>query len=297
MSIKLEQYKIFNEAASSLSFSTAARNLFISQSAVSQTISTLEKELNTQLFIRQSKGVVLTNEGTLLYQQISQALSIITDVENSIANQNILIGGELRIGTGDTLCKHFVLPIITKFHEKYPDVLIKVINRPSSETISLLKTGQVDLAIVNMPIHEEGVLIEPCFIVHDVFVGSKPDEKFYNFKEIAKLPLIMLETSSVSRRYIDDLFASSGILINPNIELGAHDLLIDFAANDLGVACVIKEFCEKELLDKKIYIKKTSQVIQARTVGYAYLERRTLTPAAAKFIAMSKELTQIQEID
>ena len=53
MNIKLEQYKIFNEAASTLSFSLAARNLFISQSAVSQAIHTLEKELNTQLFIRQ----------------------------------------------------------------------------------------------------------------------------------------------------------------------------------------------------------------------------------------------------
>ena len=55
MTIKLEQYKIFNEAASTQSFSLAARNLFISQSAVSQAIHLLEKELQTQLFIRQSK--------------------------------------------------------------------------------------------------------------------------------------------------------------------------------------------------------------------------------------------------
>ena len=69
MNIKLEQYKIFNEAASTLSFSLAARNLFISQSAVSQAIHTLEKELNTQLFIRQSKGVVLTKD-CLLYTSL-----------------------------------------------------------------------------------------------------------------------------------------------------------------------------------------------------------------------------------
>ena len=66
MNIKLEQYKIFNEAASTLSFSLAARNLYISQSAVSQTIKILEKELNTQLFIRQSKGVILTKYHKLL---------------------------------------------------------------------------------------------------------------------------------------------------------------------------------------------------------------------------------------
>ena len=73
MNIKLEQYKIFNEAASTLSFSLAARNLFISQSAVSQAIRLLEKELHTQLFIRQSKGVILTKEGQILHQKISKA--------------------------------------------------------------------------------------------------------------------------------------------------------------------------------------------------------------------------------
>ena len=87
MNIKLEQYKIFNEAASTLSFSLAARNLYISQSAISQTIKILEKELNTQLFIRQSKGVLLTKEGEILHQKISQALTLITDAENEINNQ------------------------------------------------------------------------------------------------------------------------------------------------------------------------------------------------------------------
>ena len=69
--IKLEQYKIFNEAASTLSFSQAAKNLYISQSAVSQTIHALEKELHTQLFIRKSKGVTLTKEGMLLHNNIT----------------------------------------------------------------------------------------------------------------------------------------------------------------------------------------------------------------------------------
>ncbi|MEG0684346.1 MAG: LysR family transcriptional regulator, partial [Coprobacillus sp.] len=103
MNIKLEQYKIFNEAASTLSFSLAARNLFITQSAVSQTITTLERELNTQLFIRKSKGVILTKEGELLHQKISHALSLITSVENQIMNLHDLSKGELIIGAGDTL--------------------------------------------------------------------------------------------------------------------------------------------------------------------------------------------------
>ena len=89
MNIKLEQYKIFNEAASTLSFSLAARNLFISQSAVSQAIHTLEKELNTQLFIRQSKGVLLTKEGKLLAQKISAALALKTKLSINMNSQKV----------------------------------------------------------------------------------------------------------------------------------------------------------------------------------------------------------------
>ena len=93
MNIKLEQYKIFNECAATLSFSLASRNLFISQSAVSQSITSLEKELNTQLFIRQSKGVTLTKEGEMLYKQINEALSIINSAQNQITNLQDLTEG------------------------------------------------------------------------------------------------------------------------------------------------------------------------------------------------------------
>ena len=108
MYIKLEQYKIFNEAATTLSFSTAARNLFISQSAVSQTISSIEKELQIQLFVRNSKGVTLTKEGKLLHQQIDQALALITGVENQLSNYHELKEGELIIGAGDTFSEYFL---------------------------------------------------------------------------------------------------------------------------------------------------------------------------------------------
>ena len=136
MNIKLEQYKIFNEAASTLSFSLAARNLFISQSAVSQAIHTLEKELNTQLFIRQSKGVLLTKEGKLLAQKISAALALITSAENQIVNQHELTKGELTIGAGDTLSENYIMPYLVKFNKLYPQVIIKMVNRTSLESSS-----------------------------------------------------------------------------------------------------------------------------------------------------------------
>ncbi len=286
MNIKLEQYKIFNEAAATQSFSIASRNLYITQSAVSQAILALEKELQTQLFIRHSKGVTLTNEGMLLYKNINQALSIITSAENQLVNYHTLSEGELVIGTGDTLSKHYVLPYITQFHELYPAVNIKVVNRTSMETIELLKSGQIDLGFVNMPITEETIKVTPCLKIHDIFVSNYPDFKTYTYKELSQLPLIMLETTANSRRYIDSIFAQEGILLNPNIELGAHDLLIDFVKSNLGVACVTKEFVKEALDKQEVYPLDITPPIQARHIGYAYLKRRTLSPACLKFIEL-----------
>ncbi|KXU39633.1 MAG: LysR family transcriptional regulator [Longibaculum muris] len=286
MNIKLEQYKIFNEAASTLSFSLAARNLFISQSAVSQAIHTLEKELNTQLFIRQSKGVVLTKEGEMLYTKISQALSLITSAENQIGHLHDLTKGELTIGAGDTLSENYIMPYLVKFNQLYPQVTIKMVNRTSLEIIDLLKNGQIEIGFVNMPLHDEAITIQECLQVHDIFVSKNSEEKVYSLQELSHESLILLERSSNSRQYVDYHFASQGLLLTSSIELGSHDLLLEAAKNNLGKACVIKEFSLEELNNQDIYEIKINPPIPKRSIGYAHLTRKTLTPAALKFIEL-----------
>ena len=240
MNIKLEQYKIFNDAATTLSFSTAARNLFISQSAVSQTISSIEKELQTQLFVRNSKGVSLTKEGKLLHQQIDQALFLITEAENQLSNYHDLKDGQLVIGAGDSFSEYFLTDYIVKFKQLYPGVKIKVINRTSLETRELLKSDQIDIGFLNLPIKDDSLIIKECFQVHDIFVSKNKDEYYYTFEEIVKKPLILLEKSSNTRNYLDNFFAKKGLLLKPTIELGAHNLLLDFARANLGISCVIR---------------------------------------------------------
>ena len=286
MNIKLEQYKIFNEAASTLSFSLAARNLFISQSAVSQAIRLLEKELHTQLFIRQSKGVILTKEGQILHQKISEALSLITSAENQIAHFHELNQGELLIGAGDTLSENYIMPYLVLFHQHYPHVKIKMVNRTSLEIIDLLKTGDIDLGFINMPLYDEAITIRECLQIHDIFVSSHQDTHSYTMEELVNEPLIMLEKNSNSRQFVDDYFAMQGFLLNPSIELGSHNLLLEAAKNHLGKACVIKEFSQHELDSHQIYEVNLTHALPKRSIGYAYLSRKTLTPATSKFIEL-----------
>ncbi|QSX05391.1 LysR family transcriptional regulator [Sedimentibacter sp. zth1] len=289
MNIKLGQYRIFNEAASTLSFSKAASNLYISQSAVSQSISAIEKELETTLFIRQSKSVSLTREGEMLYKHINQALNLITNAENEIINYCDLKKGELVIGASDTLCQYFLPPFLVKYHQRYPNIKMKVLNRTSFQTIELLKSGQIDIGFLNLPIMDESLHIAQCMKVHDIFVSSKRDDRVYKTKEIAEMPLILLEKNSNSRTFVDNHFAKSGLLLDANVELGAHELLIKMAQLDFGVSCVIKEFSKDYLEKGLVYELKIEDPIPERSIGYSYLKRRTLPAPTLKFLELLKE--------
>ena len=103
MYIKYELYKVFYNVAKTLSFSEASKKLFISQSAVSQSIKALEKKLDQTLFIRSTKRVKLTPEGEILFKHIEPAVNLIIRGENQIMDANDLNGGQLRIGATDTI--------------------------------------------------------------------------------------------------------------------------------------------------------------------------------------------------
>ena len=103
MDINYELYKVFYYVAKTLSFSEASKKLFISQSAVSQSIKALEKKLDQTLFIRSTKRVKLTPEGEILFKHIEPAINLIIRGENQIMDAKALNGGQLRIGASDTI--------------------------------------------------------------------------------------------------------------------------------------------------------------------------------------------------
>ena len=138
MDINYELYKVFYYVGKTLSFSEASKELFISQSAVSQSIKVLEKRLNQTLFIRSTKRVKLTKEGEMLFKHIEPAINLINRGESQIMEAGTLNGGQLRIGASDTICRYYLVPFLNDFHQKYPKVHIKVTNGTSLQCVELL---------------------------------------------------------------------------------------------------------------------------------------------------------------
>lgn len=290
MKTKLENYRVFYEVATNLSFSKASEKLFISQSAVSQAIKQLEFNLETTLFRRYAKGVMLTNEGEALFEYVEEALNNLNVAEKKLSDMKNLEVGTLSIGAGDTIASQFLLPYLEKFHTLYPHINLQVYNRTSLEMINLVKNAKVDIAFINLPIKDKDIKVHPCFPIHDIFVAGKnfKVKTQYTREEIASLPLILLERHANSRIYIDQQFKTNQIQLQPQIELGAHELLLQFAKIHLGIACVIKEFSQDYLISEEVKELKLKTPLPERSIGYAHHERIPLSLAAKEFLQLIK---------
>lgn len=299
MNIRIELYKIFNVVANEKSFSKAATKLYMTQSAVSQAIKQLENSIEIILFKRTSKGIELTDAGNMLYKYTSSALELLETGMHKIENLKSLDEGELKIGAADTISSYFLLPRLEMFHKLYPNIRIQVINRVTTETISLLKDGKIDIGFGNLPIYDDNIEIEKCMTVHDTFVAGNDfieyKDKVFSRAEIAKLPLILLEKKSVSRKYVDKAFLESGLVITPSIELGAHELMLQLSKINLGISCVTREFSQNYIENGDVFELKQEEPIPERAIGFFYSKNLVLTPAMREFMSFLKNKQRIKK--
>lgn len=247
MDINYELYKVFYHVAKSLSFSDAADTLYISQSAVSQSIKTLEKRLNQTLFIRSTKRVALTKEGELLLKHIEPAINLISRGENQLCIDP-KSGVQLRIGASDTICRYYLVPFLNNFHKKYPNIHIKVTNGTSLQCAKLLERNEVDVIVTNSPNSALNNMMQiiPVKEFRDIFIVNP--ESFpltghrVTLQELQQYPILMLDKRSTTSMFLHNLFLENSLDLVPAVELSSNDLLIDLARIGLGVA-FIPDFC------------------------------------------------------
>ncbi len=294
MAIDLDLYSIFCTVARCGSLSHAARELYVSQPAISQSMHRLEDALGCTLFARTSRGISLTSEGRMLYSYADKAVSLIAAAEDRLNRMRTLQSGGLMIGASDTLCQFYLLPYLEKFHAEYPDIQLQVTNRTTPDTVELLKVGKVDIALVNLPIVDSALCVRDVLRVHDVFVASTGRfshlmERPVSMEELSREPLVLLEKASNSRKYLDDFAAMCGVTLKPEIELGAHNLLVEFAKIGLGVACVTYEFAAGAIKSGELFQVNLTPPMPERSIGLISLEGVPLSSAAERFIQIVLE--------
>lgn len=289
MDINYELYKVFYHVAVSLSFSEASKKLYISQSAVSQSIKVLEKKLNQTLFFRSTKKVQLTPEGEILLRHVEPAMNLIRRGEAQVLEANTLNGGQIHIGASDTICRYFLVPYLSRFHKEYPNIHIKVTNQTSIKCVDLLKSGSVDLIFTNYPNSrlEHGFHIRNIKKFHDCFIASRKhygelEHRALSLKELLDYPILMLGRNSTTSEFVHSMFQQHQLDLVPEIELSSNDLLLDLANIGLGIAFV-PDFCVTQRLHELFAIELKSE-LPSRQLAVVHSEQMPVSNAARQFM-------------
>jgi DNA-binding transcriptional LysR family regulator len=289
----LEYYKVFYYVGKLNSITSAAKELSISQPAVSQSIHQLEKTLDCALFQRTSRGMRFTSEGELLYRYVERGYEQIELGEQRLRQIQHLDAGEVRIGASDMTLRFFLLPYLEKFHELYPGIKVTVTNGPTPETLQYLNEDRIDFGVISTPFEEkEGYSYFPVSTIEDTFVAGRRFIQYKNrmldFSDLQKIPLILLEGNSSTRNYIDTFLSDHGVDIQPEFELSTSDMIVQFALRNLGVGCVVKAFAEEHLESGVLFELRFNSVIPKRKICVITDESRPLSIAASRLIELIK---------
>lgn len=268
MDINYELYKVFYYVATSLSFSEASKKLYISQSAVSQSIKTLEKKLGQPLFIRSTKKVQLTSAGQVLLKHVEPAMNLIARGETQLMNADSMSLEQLHIGASDTICRYFLVPYLKAFHKKYPAVSIKVTNATSIRCVELLDQRKVDLIVTNFPNSylNHSYIQKTVLDFKDVFVANESfgelRDKTITLQQLKEYPILALSRNSTTSEFLHQQFLQHQLELLPELELNSNDLLLDLAQIGLGIA-FIPDYCLPRQ-SKELFVVQTKEKLPSR---------------------------------
>ena len=287
--VNLDLYRVFYTVAKCGSLTKAAEELYISQPAVSQAIKQLETGLGGKLFNRTHKGMELSEGGKKIFSAVEDALKLLNNAETVYTDYSNTTTGSLKICASDTVCNAFLIPFLQEYHKKYPFIKLQLINCTSSETVELLKNSKADVGFINLPAPDKDIkMLNVVMPLHDgFFCGQRFFDLTKQVLPLGKLtdyPLLMLESPTVTTKAVINFASSQGVQLVPEIELGSLELMSELAVQDMGIACVPKEFVKKQVEQGLLKEIVTEPTLPVSAIGIALPKSVEMTFAVKEFI-------------
>jgi LysR family transcriptional regulator, transcriptional activator of the cysJI operon len=207
--MNIEQIKAFHKVASTGSFTRAARELFVTQPAVSHGIKTLESSLGVILFDRSGKKARMTAEGEILFSRTQQLFALHEEIESLFGRLKTLQYGSIRIGSSALVGTYFLPKIIGRFNRNYPGIHVDLRMGNSDEIIQRVRDGAVDLGFAGMVVKDTKIRFVPVHQEKLIMVVS-PRHRLSGRKttldDISGIPFIWRERGTQTRKLIEKWF-------------------------------------------------------------------------------------------
>lgn len=247
MYINYDYYRIFYHVAKCGNFTQAANVLLCNQPNITRTVKNLENALGCTLFIRSNRGVRLTPEGEKLYAHIQIAVEQIQAGEEALALDKSLQSGTVTIAASEVALRCFLLPVLRRYRELYPNVRLRVSNHTTPQAIDTLKNGLADLALTTSPIHTETALyVESIQKIREIAVCGTAFAELtkhpVTLKELIKYPIISLGAQTKTYAVYTNWFMQNGFTFAPDIEAATADQILPLVKSNLGIGFVPQAF-------------------------------------------------------
>ncbi len=234
----LRQLAAITAVADHRSFSAAARALHTVQSNVSTHVARLEKELGTTLVDRSSG--TLTEAGEIVVSRARRIQSELEALTADVASAMGDISGQVRLGTIGTTGRWMVPPLLTALHANHPRIKVVTVDATTTSLLPHLVSGRLDAAVVNLPVMDPDVEVEPLFDEEHVALVPRDhelaDHERLSLVELASVPLLLEPPGTGFRDDLDADAARAGVSLQPQAEIDGMRLLASLAYQGFGAA-------------------------------------------------------------
>lgn len=251
------KYRFFYAVATYKSFSKAAKNLLISQPAISYAIKELEEHLGTKLFIRNTKNVELTEEGEKLLFYVREAFENLLLGEKLLQEKSDDLTGIIRIGIYSHISLFMLPNIIDEFSKKYKKAKFYIYSTSHAEMVEKLRNKELDILIMQYPIfiNEQHFKEEIICELDTCFFANK---KYYDlYKEnndtITEFPLILPTRGYSDINALEEIIKSHNLVLKNNYVVYSTELTKEFAKNGIGIGWGVKKCIEDDLKNQTLY--------------------------------------------
>ncbi|GMA64414.1 LysR family transcriptional regulator [Alicyclobacillus fastidiosus] len=283
------------------SFTKAATILRIAQPSLSQQVAKLERDLDTQLFVRGRGQVTPTPDGARFIERAERLIQLHDDLEREMRERTEGMGRELTIGTTAITGGHVLPPLLRAFHKQFPNVHVQLVEDSTDGLEDLTERGTVDLSILSLPLRNPHLnyapmLTEPLLLAlpqtqepwmsdrlrRVVSQATDAKEPRLHLAELAEMPFVLLKEGYGFRSTVLQICAESGFVPNIAYETSSIETAKSLVAFGLGVTFVPEMVAHRGGLHAPTYVSVTSSL--TRTLVFAYPPNRYVSLAAQKFL-------------
>jgi DNA-binding transcriptional LysR family regulator len=291
--MQIDSLKVFCDLAETESFTKAAQINGVTQSAVSQQISALERTFKSLLIERSKKKFRLTREGQVLYDYSKQIIQTYESLHNKLQELKDIISGTIRVATIYSIGLHDLPPYIKRFMKSYPTVNIHVEYRRANQVYEDVLSNVVDLGLVAYPIKDSKLEIVPLrkeplvLITHPQHPFAK--QKSIKLKSLGGQKVISFEPDIPTRKALDKILKEHDVSVNHVMEFDNVETVKRAVEIDAGISIVPQGTVIQEINKQTLIAVPIEDGEFYRPLAAIYKKNKVLSPALKQFLTILKE--------